>query len=140
MFDKFRLNSAKARLLEEKVYEQVVQELAQGFRRDGLWAKAMAEGNGSEERAKSIYIKLRVQSIKDEMEVNADIIKTEAERSDYEEQERQRKKLSEFDEILRKKGYKLNIRNNKFFIDEPLGGRQFLDTWQELEEYVNKRR
>ncbi len=140
MFDKFRLNSAKARLLEEKVYEQVVQELAQGFRRDGLWAKAMAEGNGSEERAKSIYIKLRVQSIKDEMEVNADIIKTEAERSDYEEQERQRKKLSEFDEILRKKGYKLNIRNNKFFIDEPLGGRQFIDTWQELEEYVNKRR
>ena len=86
MFDKFRLNSAKARLLEEKVYEQVVQELAQGFRRDGLWAKAMAEGNGSEEKAKSIYIKLRVQSIKDEMEVNADIIKTEAERSDYEEQ------------------------------------------------------
>ena len=140
MFDKFRLNSAKARLLEEKVYEQVVQELAQGFRRDGLWAKAMAEGNGSEERAKSIYIKLRVQSIKDEMEVNADIIKTEAERSDYEKQERQRKKLSEFDEILRKKGYKLNIRNNKFFIDEPLGGRQFIDTWQELEEYVNKRR
>ena len=140
MFDKFRLNSAKARLLEEKVYEQVVKELAQGFRRDGLWAKAMAEGNGSEERAKSIYIKLRVQSIKDEMEVNADIIKTEAERSDYEEQERQRKKLSEFDEILRKKGYKLNIRNNKFFIDEPLGGRQFIDTWQELEEYVNKRR
>ena len=140
MFDKFRLNSAKARLLEEKVYEQVVQELAQGFRRDGLWAKAMAEGNGSEERAKSIYIKLRVQSIKEEMEVNADIIKTEAERSDYEEQERQRKKLSEFDEILRKKGYKLNIRNNNFFIDEPLGGRQFIDTWQELEEYVNKRR
>ena len=140
MFYKFRLNSAKARLLEEKVYEQVVQELAQGFRRDGLWAKAMAEGNGSEERAKSIYIKLRVQSIKDEMEVNADIIKTEAERSDYEKQERQRKKLSEFDEILRKKGYKLNIRNNKFFIDEPLGGRQFIDTWQELEEYVNKRR
>ena len=140
MFDKFRLNSAKARLLEEKVYEQVVQELAQGFRRDGLWAKAMAEGNGSEERAKSIYIKLRVQSIKDEMEVNVDIIKTEAERSDYEEQERQRKKLSEFNEILRKKGYKLNIRNNKFFIDEPLGGRQFIDTWQELEEYVNKRR
>ena len=140
MFDKFRLNSAKARLLEEKVYEQVVQELAQGFRRDGLWAKAMAEGNGSEEKAKSIYIKLRVQSIKDEMEVNADIIKTEAERSDYEEQERQRKKLSEFDEVLRKKGYKLNMRNNKFFIDEPLGGRQFIDTWQELEEYVNKRR
>ena len=32
------------------------------------------------------------------------------------------------------------MRNNKFFIDEPLGGRQFLDTWQELEEYVNKRR
>ena len=69
MFKKFKTNSAKSRLLEEKLYEQVLDELKLDKRRDGLWAKALAESDGSEERAQSIYIKLRVQSIQDEAEV-----------------------------------------------------------------------
>ena len=69
MFERFKARSAKLRLLEEKLYEDVVQELNQNIRRDGLWAKALASSDGSEEKAKSIYIKLRVQSMKDEAEV-----------------------------------------------------------------------
>jgi len=35
----FSERSAADRLLEEKLYEQVAQDLAQGKRREGIWAK-----------------------------------------------------------------------------------------------------
>ena len=70
MFDKYRRNSAAARLLEEQLYEQVVNELSNGQKRNGLWAKALANSDGAEEKAKALYIKYRVQSIKDEIEVS----------------------------------------------------------------------
>lgn len=62
--------SAERRLLEERLYAEVVQELSQGIRRDGLWAKAIANSNGSDGLAKSLYIRYRVQSILDEMEIS----------------------------------------------------------------------
>lgn len=69
MFDKFRRISAAGRLLEEAIYEQVVDELENGQRRTGLWEKALANSDGLEEKAKALYIQYRVQSIKDEIEV-----------------------------------------------------------------------
>lgn len=77
MFDKFRRTSAATRLLEEQLYEQVVQELANGQRRDGLWAKALANSDGLEDKAKALYIRYRVQSIKDEIEIH-EVIEEEA--------------------------------------------------------------
>jgi hypothetical protein len=73
LFDKFRRRSAASRLLEEQLYEQVVLELSNGQKRAGLWAKALANGDGIEEKAKSLYLQYRVQSIKDEMEIAAAI-------------------------------------------------------------------
>ena len=67
MFEKYRRKSASARLVEEQLYEQVVVELSNGQKRTGLWAKALANCDGVEERAKSLYIQYRVQSIKDEI-------------------------------------------------------------------------
>ena len=78
MFKKVRLHSAADRLLEESLYERVVVELNGGQKRDGLWAKALADSNGSEERAKSLYIRYRVQSIKDEAELSEAIAEAEA--------------------------------------------------------------
>lgn len=49
-------------------------ELSHDQRRDGLWAKAMANSGGSEEKAKSLYIKYRVQSIKDEAEIAESVV------------------------------------------------------------------
>jgi hypothetical protein len=69
LFDKFRRRSASARLIEEQLYEQVVLELSNGQKRAGLWAKALANCDGLEEKAKSLYIQYRVQSIKDEIEI-----------------------------------------------------------------------
>lgn len=51
---------------EEELYAHVVDELYNGVRRKGLWGKALAQANGSENRAKSIYLRLRVESLKDE--------------------------------------------------------------------------
>ena len=54
------------RLIEEKLYEQVLREVESGRRRDGLWAKALHKSGGNEQRAKSLYIKYRVRSLNDE--------------------------------------------------------------------------
>ena len=75
MFDKFRQTAAVSRLLEEKFYEQVIEELANGDRRNGLWAKALANSNGIEDKAKSLYLQYRVRSIKDEIEISEKIKK-----------------------------------------------------------------
>lgn len=61
------------RLHEEKLYEQVYEEVKQGIRRDGLWAKALAFSEGDEAKAKSLYLQLRVQSLTDEMKLDRDI-------------------------------------------------------------------
>jgi len=66
-----RKSNAEQRLFEERIYAQVVDELAQGNRRDGLWAKAISESGGSIDSAKGLYIRYRAQSIMDEIEISA---------------------------------------------------------------------
>jgi len=68
-FDRIKASTAVSRLLEEKMYKTVLDELSDGIRRDGLWAKALAKSNGNDGKAKSLYIEYRVQSIKDETEI-----------------------------------------------------------------------
>ncbi|MDQ6972942.1 MAG: hypothetical protein Q9M30_09855 [Mariprofundaceae bacterium] len=69
MFESIKKRSAAARIIEEQLYEQVVNELASGKRRNGLWAKAIANSNGQDEQAKALYIQYRVQSLQDEYEL-----------------------------------------------------------------------
>jgi hypothetical protein len=69
VFKSSRSEKSTERLIEEKIYAQVVNELSQGQKRDGLWGKALADSDGVEDKAKSLYIKYRVQSIIDEMVV-----------------------------------------------------------------------
>ena len=59
------------RQVEEALYNRVVEELAQGERREGLWAKAFADAEGIETKAQGLYIKYRVQSLVDELELQA---------------------------------------------------------------------
>lgn len=92
MVDKQKNHQAKARLLEESLYLQVVEELAAGHRRDGLWAKAIVNTDGDEQKAKALYIKYRVQSILDEAAVEAE---KEAELEEVKQQEEMRQKAEE---------------------------------------------
>ena len=59
------------RLVEEKLYAQVLREIESGLRRDGLWAKAFQKSHGNEQKAKALYYEYRIQSIKDEAEIAA---------------------------------------------------------------------
>lgn len=61
----------QARQAEEAMFEQVAAEMAARDIKKGLWAKALALSDGSAERAKALYIKLRVQALRDEAALNA---------------------------------------------------------------------
>ena len=66
-------NTAADRLREEQIYEAVALEISEGKLKPGLWTKALSQTNGNEKQAQSLYIKLRVQNIIDEIEVQNDI-------------------------------------------------------------------
>jgi len=71
---KVKLSAAADRLVEEKLYAEVLRELESGVRRDGLWAKALQNSQGDEQKANALYIGYRLQSIKDEAEISAVLI------------------------------------------------------------------
>lgn len=68
--------------MEEDLYEAIVSELQRGYKRDGFWAKAIANGNGNEDKAKSLYIKYRIQSIIDENNITEILAKEENSRKE----------------------------------------------------------
>ena len=50
---------------EAKLFETVMDEIANNKRQKGLWGQAIVKSNGDEKKAESEYIKLRVESLKD---------------------------------------------------------------------------
>ena len=62
---------------EEKLYELAMDELDSGNVRRGAWAKAVAKSNGNDNQARSKYLELRVESLKDEAHVIQSILETE---------------------------------------------------------------
>lgn len=69
MFEKLKRRTAANRLVEERLYEQALNEAQSGRLRDGLWAKALANSLGDEIKARALYLKYRVQSMLDESEL-----------------------------------------------------------------------
>lgn len=51
---------------DEYYYEMAAKEVQQDQIRPGLWAKAWSEVGGDETKAKALYLKLRVATMKDE--------------------------------------------------------------------------
>ena len=68
MFDKVKKTTINSRLYEEKLYEAALEEVESGEIRKGLYAKALSKAEGDKEKADGIYLKLRVQSIMDDIE------------------------------------------------------------------------
>lgn len=64
-----KLFSAGQRKQQEFLYEIVSEEIISGDIKLGLWTQALVEAEGDEKRAKTKYIKLRVQSLMDETRV-----------------------------------------------------------------------
>jgi hypothetical protein len=69
MLSDIKAKAAAARLFDEQLHAQVIREIEAGQRRDGIWAKALSDSNGSENETKALYIKYRVQSIRDELAI-----------------------------------------------------------------------
>lgn len=67
IFDDIRAKGAAYRLTEESLYAEALREVESGQLRDGIWAKALAESDMDQGKAGARYIKLRVQSLKDEV-------------------------------------------------------------------------
>lgn len=70
MFEKFIRMMASNRLAQEQLYEAALQEMTLGQIRNGLWAKALADSDGDEQKVTSLYLKYRVQSMLDETEMS----------------------------------------------------------------------
>ena len=113
MFKKQKLNAADERLREEKLYEQVSNEVSQGIIKSGLWAKALAENESDEAKAKAMYIHLRVQSIIDESVINQEVTE-EYEKIKLKEYEEIRQEEKRLQSKLRSRGYKLLKENDEF--------------------------
>ena len=61
-------SSAAGRLIEEGFYEKALNELKSGELREGLWGKALATAMGDEQKARSLYLKYRVQAMIDDQD------------------------------------------------------------------------
>ena len=68
LFDKVKKTTIESRRYEEKLYEVALEEVEAGEIRKGLYAKALSKADGDKEKADGIYLKLRVQSIMDDVE------------------------------------------------------------------------
>jgi len=55
---------------ETKLFEFVMDEINSNNRQQGTWGKAIAEKNGDLKKAEANYITLRVEELKDEIELN----------------------------------------------------------------------
>lgn len=73
MFDKFRKMNIAHRKTDEALYSVVAQEMESGVRNNGLWLKALEKADGNKEKQVAEYIKLRVQSLKDDVSIFSEL-------------------------------------------------------------------
>ena len=69
IFSSAKAKLAAQKLAEEHLYELAAEEIAANNIRPGLWAKAIAESDGDDAKAKARYIKLRVEAMKAEADL-----------------------------------------------------------------------
>lgn len=91
----FESNAEKAqkRKLEEKLYNEVAQELKQGKKHDATWAKALAHAKGNSGTAQGVYIEYRVQSLMDNIIIEQENQKIHLEQKNLKVKEASRKQV-----------------------------------------------
>lgn len=62
----FKRKARQADSRDNKFYEQVAHELQDGPPLSGLWTQAYAETSGDEAKARALYIRYRVQQLRNE--------------------------------------------------------------------------
>lgn len=94
---------AVSRLSDEALYAEAFREMESGTRRDGIWAMALADANMDQAIAAAKYIKMRVQSMKDEMALTAPLAamrRREADRIGEQEAKREAERIAQIEREL----------------------------------------
>jgi hypothetical protein len=148
VFKKIKKQIIAHRFAEEILYEYVLDEIEEeGIVSRGLWAKAIAISEGDDNKANSLYMQYRVQSIRDYVEtlnyMKEEITKTHLRRllknkncqlaqNDEEMIQKCRKRLIS-------KGYKLDGEKYNWVIEDPIGEFFEIKSIEQLESYtINK--
>lgn len=71
---KSKVEQLRENLYDEHIHAQVAAEICKNHIWPGLWAKAFAQAQGNDTRAKGIYINLRVEQIKLGAEVQTQLV------------------------------------------------------------------
>lgn len=90
IWESLKAKAAFNRVNEQKLYGIVAKELSDGKRVEGLWLKALADANGETNRAEALYVKSRVQSLKDSMDIYTYEQSKASEKAEFEESLRSR--------------------------------------------------
>jgi len=80
------------RLSEIELYELVAEEIERNQQSKGLWVKALSDAEGDLDKGQALYVKLRVQMIKDEW-AHLDKVLKEQEKARQAEAEQKRLSL-----------------------------------------------
>jgi hypothetical protein len=67
IFGKVKKMAIASRKTDEAFYSVVAREMEENVRHNGLWIKALEQAAGNKERQLAEYIKLRVQSLRDDL-------------------------------------------------------------------------
>lgn len=70
IFSRNKPSKIAQRKIDEHLYAIVAEEMESGIRKNGLWLKALELADGNKEKQVSEYIKLRVQSLIDDMYID----------------------------------------------------------------------
>lgn len=95
IFSSFAGDTSTQRLEESRLFEKAYEEYEHDVIVKGLWAKAIAEAEGNEKKVEAIYLKLRVQQIKDETELSAKSKQSKSKAAKKKKLEETRKKREE---------------------------------------------
>lgn len=71
IFDKLLPANPKSRLSDDDLFERALDEVQNKKMIKGVWARALSESDGNEKKAEALYLKLRVQQIKDKKLLSA---------------------------------------------------------------------
>jgi DNA recombination-dependent growth factor C len=104
VLSKFQIKNRKSkkRIIEERIYEMVAEELQCGEKRIGLWTKALGQAEGDHAKAEGIYINLRAESMIDEAKVVDEVLSSEVRKKETTkkeltpEQKEKKKKKSDY--------------------------------------------
>jgi hypothetical protein len=69
LFETIRAKGISYFVTDEDIYAEVLREVETDVRRDGLWARALADSDMDNDKARAAYIRLRAGALKDEVSV-----------------------------------------------------------------------